>query len=216
MRASLLFSALVLPLLLVGCESAYYGGMEKFGIHKRDILVDRVEEAQQAQRDGQQQFRSALEQFRSVVQVDGGELESVYDRLDDEYQRSVAAAERIRSRIDGVESVAKALFDEWQGELDQYADARLRADSAARLSATRAQYGKLIAAMRAAERRLDPALKPMRDQVLYLKHNLNARAIGALKGELTRIDRDVDTLVAAMEQSIREADRFIGSMQQGR
>lgn len=206
---------IALTLLLAGCETAYYGGMEKLGFHKRDILVDRVEAAQAAQRDGQEQFRSALEQFRAVVQVEGGELEKAYDRLNREYEASVAAADTIRKRIDSVDSVAQALFREWEAELKQYSDGRLRADSASKLGQTRSQYGRLIGAMRAAEKRIEPVLTPMRDQVLYLKHNLNARAIGALRGELGTINRDVDALVAAMEQSIREADRFIRQMNDG-
>lgn len=215
MRPLILTLTLLLPALLVGCESAYYGGMEKLGFHKRDILVDRVEEAQEAQRDGQEQFRSALDQFRSIVQVDGGELEKTYDRLNSEYEASVAAADNIRKRIDSVDNVALALFREWEGELDEYSDSRLRSDSARQLRETKSQYQRLIGAMRSAEKRIEPVLKPMRDQVLYLKHNLNARAIGALKGELGTINRDVDALVAAMEQSIAEADRFIAQMNRG-
>ena len=65
-------------LLFTGCESAYYGTMEQFGVHKRDILVDRITEAQSAQQEGQEQFRDALEQFRSVVNFDGGELAQIY------------------------------------------------------------------------------------------------------------------------------------------
>ncbi|MDX9873332.1 MAG: DUF2959 domain-containing protein [Spongiibacteraceae bacterium] len=198
--------------VLIGCESAYYRGMERLGIHKRDILVDRVEEVQEAQQEGQEQFRSALEQFRALVSVDAGELDETYKKLDAEYRDSVAAADRIRERINKVESVAEALFDEWESELGQYQSSALRADSAARLRETREHYKRLMAAMRRAEARLDPVLKPLHDQVLYLKHNLNARAIGALRGELASIDGDVDALVKAMEQSIAEADRFIQQM----
>lgn len=45
--------------LLSGCQSAYYSAMETVGVHKREIMVDRVEEATEAQQDAQQQFTSA-------------------------------------------------------------------------------------------------------------------------------------------------------------
>jgi hypothetical protein len=45
--------------------------------------------------------------------------------------------------------------------------------------------------MRRAEQSIDPVLAALRDNVLYRKHNLNASAVGALKGELASIDRDV-------------------------
>ena len=34
---------------LSGCQSAYYSAMESVGVHKRDILVDRVEETKESQ-----------------------------------------------------------------------------------------------------------------------------------------------------------------------
>jgi hypothetical protein len=68
--------------------------------------------------------------------------------------------------------------------------------------------------MKKAEKSLDPALTAMHDQVLYLKHNLNARAIASLKGELKTIDANVSTLLANMQRSIDESDRFIAKLKQ--
>ncbi|RPI63943.1 MAG: DUF2959 family protein, partial [Lysobacterales bacterium] len=66
--------------LLTSCSSAYYRALETVGIEKRDILVDRVEEARDSQTDAKEQFTSALDRYRSVVNVDGGDLEEIYDR----------------------------------------------------------------------------------------------------------------------------------------
>jgi hypothetical protein len=38
-------------LLLVGCSSAYYAALEQVGIPKREVLVDRVGAARDAQQD---------------------------------------------------------------------------------------------------------------------------------------------------------------------
>ena len=90
--------------------------MEGVGIHKRDSLVGRIEDAQDAQQDAQEQFKDALEEFSSVVTFEGGELQALYDRLNSEFEDSDAAAERIRERISKVEDVAEALFEEWDDE----------------------------------------------------------------------------------------------------
>jgi hypothetical protein len=66
--------------------------------------------------------------------------------------------------------------------------------------------------MKRAEAKLEPVLRPMRDQVLFLKHNLNAKAIGALGDELTSVQMNVDALLRDMQSSIEEADRFIEAM----
>lgn len=209
MRYLALFSIM---LGLVGCESAYYDAMEKFGVHKRDILVDRIEDAQETQEKGQEQFRSALEQFQSLVDFQGGELEDAYNRLNDEYEDSVDAAEAIRDRIDSVESVAEALFDEWASELGEYTNASLRRDSERQLRDTRSRYDRVVSAMRRAEQSMEPVLASLKDNVLYLKHNLNARAIASLKGELGNVNADVNKLLDAMQQAIEESNRFIAEM----
>ena len=203
----------LLVLLLTACSSAYYKTMEGLGIEKRDILVDRVEDARDAQDDASEQFASALEQFRSTVNFDGGDLEKVYDRLNAEYERSVAEAEEVSERIDSVEDVAEDLFKEWELELDQYSRADLRRTSASLLNDTRKRYKQLMSTMRRAERSMEPVLVAFGDQVLVLKHNLNARAIGALRNELDSIERDTANLIAQMQKAIAEANDFIDSME---
>ena len=213
MKLAKIIPAAVL-ILLAGCESVYYDTMEQFGIHKREILIDRIEDAQDAQEDGQEQFKDALEQFQAVVNFDGGDLEVVYNKLNDEYEDSEEAAETIRERIDQVEDVAEDLFDEWTAELEQYSNAALRRDSERQLRETRRRYERLISSMRRAEKTIDPVLASLKDNVLYLKHNLNARAIASLKGELSTVNQDVENLISAMQRAIAESNAFIEDMQQ--
>ncbi|CAM3684718.1 DUF2959 domain-containing protein [Parendozoicomonas haliclonae] len=200
-------------LLLSGCSSTYYSAMEKVGIHKRDIMVDRIEETQTAQEEAQQQFQSALDQFRSVVSFDGGDLETLYDQLNAEYEDSVAAAENVRGRISSVESVSDALFDEWEEELQLYSSPSLRQASARKLQDTRRQYERMMASLEKSEARMQPVLNAFQDQVLYLKHNLNARAIAALKGEFGNIQSDIDRLIRDMQASINESRKFLAQLQ---
>ncbi len=217
MPRSLCLFLLLLPLLatLPSCSSTYYNTLEKFGVHKRDVMVDRVGEARDAQEQAKQQFQSAFEQFSSVVEVKGGDLEEQYDTLKMAYDKSEEKAKAVHERIASVESVAEALFDEWGKELDLYSSAALRRDSEQKLEQTRVQYNRLISAMKRAEDKIQPVLDVFYDQVLYLKHNLNARAISALQGELVSLEKDVARLVREMETSIREADQFISKLQNG-
>ena len=69
--------------------------------------------------------------------------------------------------------------------------------------------------MKRAERKIDPVLSAFQDQVLYLKHNLNAQAIASLQSELASIEIDVARLIKEMEASIKEADSFIRTMEKG-
>lgn len=204
---------LLLMTILTACSSIYYSGLEKIGIPKRDVMVHRVEKARDTQEETKQQFKSALEQFTAVSHFQGGDLEATYQKLNGEYEASVQKAEEVKKRIADIEDVSNALFSEWETELTQYGNAALRRNSQQKLTATRAQYEQLIAAMRRAEARIEPVLSVFRDQVLYLKHNLNAQAIVSLKGQLSTVQSDVSALVSAMEKSINEADAFIKTME---
>jgi len=209
----LALAALLILLLLTACNSAQYAVMEKFGIHKREILVDRVEEARDSQREAKEQFASALEEFSAVLNFQGGTLEEKYKQLNAELETSEEHAREVRERIDEVEDVAEALFDEWEDELKLYSNDNLRRSSASKLKETRSHYQRLMKAMRHAEARIEPVLTPLRDQVLYLKHNLNAQAIASLQSELGRVEGDVSSLIREMEAAIREADAFIVSLE---
>ena len=206
-------AAVVMLVLLGGCSSAYYKTMEGLGIEKRDILVDRVEDARDAQGSASEQFASALDQFRSTVNFDGGDLEETYDRLNDEYENSVAGAAEVSDRIAAVEKVAEDLFSEWEQELEQYSRSDLRRSSAGLLRDTRKRYSQLMTTMQRAERSMEPVLAAFHDQVLVLKHNLNARAIGALRNELDSIERDTANLIRQMQTASAEANAFIDSME---
>ena len=145
----------------------------------------------------------------------GGELEDIYNCLSDEYEASEDAANEIRDRIDSVEDVAEDLFAEWETELDQYSNANLRRDSERQLRDTQRRYERLMSAMRRAEQTIDPVLASLKDNTLYLKHNLNARAIASLKGELSTVNRDVENLIGAMQSAINESNAFIEDMRTG-
>jgi hypothetical protein len=197
----------------LGCDAIYYKAMKKIGKEKRDILVSRVKEARASQAEAQTEFKSALERFQQIVQVDSSSLEDKYKKLNDELQDSEDRARKVKDRIDAVRNVSKDLFKEWNDELGKYSDRALRQESERELRETKRRTEALIASMARAHARVGPILQPLRDRVLFLKHNLNARALGALTRELGTVRTGVDELVADMQRSIAEADAFIADME---
>lgn len=199
--------------LIAGCSSAYYGVMEEVGIHKRDILVDRVESARDSQEDAQEQFKSALEQFGSVVKLKETDLKKAYDKLNGEYEASEEAAETVSNRIDKVEDVSEALFEEWEDEISLYENKELQRKSKAQLRQTKARYNEMLAKMQRAEKSMYPVLRTFRDNVLFLKHNLNAQAIGSLQQEFSSLEGDIKVLIEDMNHAIESSNKFIAEMQ---
>lgn len=203
-------------LLLSGCQSAYYGAMEKVGYHKRDIMVDRVKDAKKSQQDAQKEFSSALEEMQALLNYSDGNLEKAYSRAKDEYESAQSAADNVSNRINKVEDVAEALFDEWQNEISEISKTNLRRNSEAKLKETRRAYEQLIKSMRRAESKMPPILTAMKDNMLYLKHNLNAQAIGAIKSEFASLQTDISALIKEMNTSINESSKFIEALEKSK
>jgi len=211
-------SSITLLLLLLpvfgagGCSSTGIAIRESLGTPKREQLVDRVEETREAQEDAKTQFASTLEELQALSGFDGGELEAAYKRLDSQLDRAESRAERVREKIRSVDRVATALFNEWEDELDEYATESLREASARQLDETKQRFGDLLFAMRKAESKMAPVLAAFGDQVLFLKHNLNARAIASLDSTLGELEDEIAVLIGDMEASIAEANAFIDEM----
>jgi len=203
----------LLCLLASGCESTYYSVWEKLGKEKRDLLVDRVEDAMGAQQEAKEEFADALEQFSSVVKVEPSKLKSIYEKLSSAYDDADEQAGEVSEQIDRVEDVSEDLFREWKAELGEIQNTQLRKSSSAQLRSSQTKYQALIRSMRQAESRMGPVLTAFKDNVLFLKHNLNAQAIASLKTELSNIETNVGVLIREMETSINESQDFIRDME---
>src|SRR5690349_19927164 len=158
----------LLLLLAAGCRTAYYSTMEKFGVYKRDILKDNVQQARDEQKKATEQFKDALTRLRELYGSPGGDLEKIYDKLQADFNRSTTRANAVKERIRKVETVASDLFKEWEQEITTIQNSKLAADSREKLRSTREKYESLHSAMIRAETSMDPVLAQFRDQVLYL------------------------------------------------
>lgn len=198
--------------LLSACASVKYSAFEKIGIHKRDLLVGNVEDTRDAQKEAQEQFKDALEKFGSVVTIEETGLKKAYNRLSDEYEDSVDAAEDVSDNINDVQEVAEDLFTEWKKEIGEYSNADLKRSSQLKLRETEGRYGEMLRSMREAERSMQPVLATFKDNVLFLKHNLNAQAVGSLRNTFGDLQSDIGVLIEQMNQSIQRSDAFIADM----
>ncbi|HYE62191.1 MAG TPA: DUF2959 family protein [Phycisphaerales bacterium] len=197
----------------LGCSKAYYRTMEAFGKEKRDILTSRVKEAQEGQEEAKEQFESALDRFSKLVNAPDSDLRKAYNRAKDDFDRSESRANAVRDKVDAVEEVGRDLFNEWERELKEYSTEDARSRSRRQLQETRRRYDQMLAAMKRAEASMDPVLDRFRDAVLSLKHTLNAEAVAALRGTVSDLEDEVESLIKDMERSIEESNRFIAQMQ---
>lgn len=208
LRSAALFLAAVL-LTAAGCQQTYYAMWEQLGKEKRHLLRDQVEKASDDQQKASEEFKDVLTRMKEIYGFDGGDLEKFYRRLTSDYEACEERAEIVRERIGNVEEIAADLFEEWEREITEISNPTFRSKSRQQLRDTQTRYTRLHRAMTQAEARMDPVLRQLRDYVLYLKHNLNAQAIGALRREVGDIEIEVQSLIADIGKSVQEADDFL-------
>ena len=207
--------ALVLAAItLSGCSTLYYKAWEKLGKEKRDLLRSNVEKVKGDQEEATEQFQDALTRIRELHAFDGGDLEKHYDRLKSDYEKSESRADDLRNRIDKIEEIAGDLFTEWDAEIGEISSSDMRRRSREQLDATKKRYAKLESALHETEKSMDPVLQKLKDQVLFLKHNLNATAVGGLEAEASRIEGEIGSLIQDMKRSIELGNEFIAELPQ--
>jgi DNA repair exonuclease SbcCD ATPase subunit len=191
-------------------RNVYYQSRESLlGHHKRDIVVVQVDQACTSLRDTRDEFIAALDKFKGLVKVEDSNLDHRYQQLKRRYDLCRSKADLVHHRITAIEQVSEALFQEWEAELALYSNKTLRARSQQQLKKSRLQYQRLLKTLQQAEERMHPVLAAFQDQVLFLKHNLNAHAIAALRQEFVEIGVDISRLIDVMEKTIREASDFV-------
>ncbi len=203
----------MLMVLTSGCQTLYNTTLEKvFGMEKRKIFKKSVEDVNANQKKAQETFKDSITKLKELYNFNGGNLEVIYNKLKSSHDASQSQADKVHDRISNMDGVAKSMFSEWENEIRTFANPAFAENSRRQLSETKTRYAQLIKSVRESEASMKPVLKQLSDHVLYLKHNLNASSIGALKGESTSIQTQIESLIQHMNGSIREADVFIQSL----
>jgi hypothetical protein len=212
MRQRIYLPFVLVTLLLTGCTSTYYKTMRTLGKEKRDILVSRIKDAKKDQDETKEKLKTTMESFQALTGFQGGALEKSYKRLNSDYESANSQAEKLHDKIESIDKVSNDLFKEWQGEINEMGNAKLKSQSTTLLRNAKTRQAAYMSAMRKTEDQIAPVLAAFHDQVLFLKHNLNSRAIGSLKGTTAMMQGNVASLIQSIDASSREADKLISSL----
>jgi predicted nucleic acid-binding Zn-ribbon protein len=190
----------------------YYSVWETLGREKRDLLKSNVESARDEQKEVQEKFSDALANIKRTYNVRGDKLESVYRQMKTDYEDARDRSDDLSKRIKRIERLGKDLFDEWSREVEKISNQAYRRSSQEKLRATKQRFSGLVASLHAAEKRIAPVLKKLEDQVLFVKHNLNAASMGVFKAEADAIEKDINGLQMEITKSVMASESFVKSL----
>ncbi|MCH2207858.1 MAG: DUF2959 domain-containing protein [Lentisphaerales bacterium] len=206
-----LFYLTAITLFLTSCSQVYYSTWEMLGKEKRHLLIGHVEDFSEEQAETAEVFESVVERIQSEYSLDGGELETTYKKIKADYDECEGRHKDLLARIDKVDSIAEDLFEEWVSEISEISNAKLRQQSQSSQKESHTKFQRLSQAMHKSATKIPPILTKLKDNMLFLKHNLNAKAVGSLGKEMASIQEDIQILIKDMKASISEAEAFIKS-----
>lgn len=203
-----------------GCKStvekwgreAKYSAWDMVGVEKRDLFKKEVEETKDSQKKSGEAVQDALTQLKAMTGFKGGDAEKQYNKYNDAYTKAEKRALELKANIKQVQNIANDLFEEWEKEIEQISTPDLKEKSRTSLNSTKSKYANLEVSLKKSEAKLDPVLKKLKDHVLFLKHNLNAKAFSALTIETVKIQKDIDSLVIDLNKSIAEAEKLTAEL----
>ncbi len=199
-------------LLCTSCSTVYYNFWEFLGQEKRELLQSEMEAITSNQTDTKEDFKDTLSKIRSEYSYKEGSLESTYDDLSDDYNDLHSNAEDLSKSIDKAKNIAEDLFDEWEDEASKITNSKFRAESLRKRVITMTKFKVALKSVRKVESKMTKVLVKLNDRVLYLKHNLNAKAIGKIKIELKNIEQDIVSLIGQIDESNQQANSFINDI----
>ena len=197
---------------LTSCSTLYYNTWELLGKEKRDVLKMNMEDVDDQQKDVEEKVSDTLALIRKNYNFKEGKLEATYDRMKEDYEDAKSLADDYSEQVQKTIDIADDLFDEWEDEAKELSNANYRTTSLKQLRQTKASFKRSEKSMRRVENSLNKLLKSYNDQVVYLKHSLNAKAVGNLKAELSEIKRNIEILSSRIEKSKQQNLEFLNRL----
>lgn len=204
---------LVIALLFSSCTTLYLKTWDAMGYEKREVLAKNIEEMKEDQEDTRETFRDALQTLKMDHNIASTKLEDFYDDLKDHYEDADEEAKDLRDRVKRVDEIAEAMFEEWDSEISTMSSNSLKSKSRQKKRQTERKFATLQTKTKKVVSSLDKPLARLRDQTLYVKHNLNAQSLDIFQAENKDIAQDVEKLLASIDRSIKEADQFLKESQ---
>lgn len=198
--------------LFSSCSTVYYNLWETLGKEKRDLLEMNMQSANEDQEDIEKEYKDSLDRIRKKYSFKEGELEQTYDRLSDDYEDIKNKQDDFSEKLKLISDIAYDLFDEWKKEARALDNKTYKRNSLRKLSSTKSSFSAVLANMKKVESRSSRILKKFHDQVIYIKHNLNAKIVGNLRTELNLLESEMTELIKEIQASRVQATKFISTL----
>ena len=197
-----------LALLVAGCASS--GAKES--VQEVEGLASRIERVHETAERAKERARGAVDRLSSLVAPDfDGDAVAAYMDLVDAVELSERDAERLRGELEPMRKAAEQVFAQWEADLEAYSSPRIRQRSSERLAVTRQRFDAIVKSLTPALDSLDTFHAALRDQVLFLEHDLNREAAALVQPEAMRLAQDAGRIEATLDVCLATTQAYVAA-----
>jgi hypothetical protein len=203
------------PLLRAGLTAGILLGLSGLGlsqgqgVKQTEKLLKQAGETVKAVSEGRAQVQKTLDTYNSLVQGKAEDPKKAYKNLQKEMERCDDRVADVQRKRDEMQVEADKYFGDWNSSLAGISDPGLRKQSEDRLSKARAQYDGILEATEAAGADFKPFMTSLKDQVVYLGHDLNPAALKSLAGTASKLNGDATALFGKIDGAVSKANSYI-------
>ena len=181
------------------------------GVKQIEALVKASGNTVEAISQTKLQLTKTIDVYNALMADDAKDRKKLYRDLQKEMESTQKRRAEIITRVGAMAADADTLFKSWEVSAAAIESQSLRARSEERLKKTKANYAEIGAAGRKAAELYEPVMKTLADKVRYLGHDLNAEAVASLKPDAEKLNKDVEKLGKAIDDTIATTNANINA-----
>jgi hypothetical protein len=199
--------------IALGLGLAPSAGTQNEGHERADEHIEKIERASEEMKDVRKHLNEAFEAYHKTLREGTDERRSSYKDLVKALERCEEETKELRKRHREMDEQAEEYFKKWKNSVKDIKNADLERRSEERLEATRRRYREVSMRWKTMGEDYEPVLAELRDQVVYLGHDLNEDAVLSLKEDAAELEELARALFRSMEGFGSTADEYIGGLE---
>ena len=158
------------------------------------------------------QLTKTMDVYNALMADDATDRKKLYKDLQKEMANTEKQRSEIAKRASAMSIEAETLFKSWEASAAAIESETLRKKSEERLKQTKAAYVEIGSVGQKAAQLYQPVMKTLADQVTYLGHDLNPAAVASLKPDADKLNKEVQKLDKAIDDTITATNTKIGTI----
>lgn len=199
----------VVLLLTASVSSPSFG---QSGEKQIDKLVDRAGDTIAAIRAARRQVSTTVSDYNQILDGEAEDNRAAYKKLQKALKKSEKSAAAVGAQAEKMDLAASDYFAGWEASLSEITSDDMRTRSEERMKETRERYDGILQAGRQAGEAFRPFVTQLKDQIVFLGHDLNPAAIEDLQDDAEKLNSQAKEVFSRVDETMRTALRYMASL----